>query len=1171
VLWRRSKLALFSFLRRSMHRSPARDNSRRRRAVIECLECRRLLTGTPYYFAAISDYGTSGGVGSPKDQVSDMVSAWDGEGDALAAVVTAGDNRQQTGNGYATLLDNYYGEFVTEHRIYPVPGNHDWGNGDGYAYPNHEDGPGTGLHDYRDYFSWLYPTDSSPDYYDFVSGPVHFFMLSVSINEPGSYGPQSAQANWLRQQLSTSTSPWNIVVMHEPTKASVNAGTDWKDRHWSNPELQWPWKDWGVDAVIQGHNHFYEVDYTGGVAYFTIGLGGASQNSLGTHVAGYVYSYTNGEYGAQFIQADDTTISFSLRTTNGAGTYTTRNTYSLPERTQPVVNIRASDPNADESGDPGQFTVTRVGDLAGTLRVNFTVQTGTGYATPGSDYQALGSYVDIPAGQASAVINVTPFIDAAYESSEAVTVRLGSGSYTTHAVEATVTMTDDDRVMLVQPGSMWTYVDNGSDQGTDWRWNGFTGPTTTGLAHLGYSHTDYGSTPPDVENDEATVVSFGSSESSKFITTYFRNSFQVTDRTLYTNLTLQVRRDDGIAVYLNATNTNPNRVVLDNLADGAAYNISAPAAASDDGDVWQSFPNMTNYLVNGTNVFAAEVHQSSGSSSDISFDLQLSGDLPDITTSFSSGLLTITGTSRRDPIKAGFDGSNNVTLNGVAISPALSAASVTGISITGGDGADSIDLSGVSGAPFTGLNGHVTVYGGNGDDTITGSAFNDVLSPGPGNDSITGGEGQDTLLADSGTVEVNPDRLASIETLDARESSIVNLNGSANFSSTVNVANTARVNLTTGESKLLQTSALSIDTGATLDLADNDMIVQNGSVSAIRGFVTSGRLTCADPAYTTLAITLNNKGDGTKIKTQFDGVDVALTDLLVKYTWNGDANLDGLVNADDYFRIDSGYITQATGYYNGDFNYDGTINADDYFLIDSAYIGQTGPLRPNGLGGPFVGPLPEGQSRPPADTADTFGPNVLLDNPQFLQGLTIDLRDHATGGKTIQVTAVDQVITIDVYGVVVGTDPTKRQGLNSVTGGFLSTNIGLGAALGTLEAGASDYFDSNSDPGLQQDLDADGDLDVGGTDPSVFTGHWCARSASTRYASRGIQGSFLIGTLTFTVTELGQIGSQTQINFVNREGMAESALWMEDQAPLTSLKNGLSPDFHVGDAIILTR
>jgi hypothetical protein len=30
--------------------------------------------------------------------------------------------------------------------------------------------------------------------------------------------------------------------------------------------------------------------------------------------------------------------------------------------------------------------------------------------------------------------------------------------------------------------------------------------------------------------------------------------------------------------------------------------------------------------------------------------------------------------------------------------------------------------------------------------------------------------------------------------------------------------------------------------------------------------------------------------------------------------------------------------------YNGDFNYDGMVNADDYFQIDSAFIGQSGPL-----------------------------------------------------------------------------------------------------------------------------------------------------------------------------------------------------------------------------------
>ena len=71
---------------------------------------------------------------------------------------------------------------------------------------------------------------------------------------------------------------------------------------------------------------------------------------------------------------------------------------------------------------------------------------------------------------------------------------------------------------------------------------------------------------------------------------------------------------------------------------------------------------------------------------------------------------------------------------------------------------------------------------------------------------------------------------------------------------------------------------------------------------------------------------------------------VGIKDVLVRYSWDGDANLDGVVNADDYFQIDSGFISQKKGYYNGDFNYDGVVSADDYFLIDSAFIGQSEPL-----------------------------------------------------------------------------------------------------------------------------------------------------------------------------------------------------------------------------------
>jgi hypothetical protein len=72
----------------------------------------------------------------------------------------------------------------------------------------------------------------------------------------------------------------------------------------------------------------------------------------------------------------------------------------------------------------------------------------------------------------------------------------------------------------------------------------------------------------------------------------------------------------------------------------------------------------------------------------------------------------------------------------------------------------------------------------------------------------------------------------------------------------------------------------------------------------------------------------------------FDGTVPGISDLLVKYTYVGDANLSGSVDGSDYSLIDAGYLAHATNWYNGDFNYDGVINGSDYTLIDNAYNTQ---------------------------------------------------------------------------------------------------------------------------------------------------------------------------------------------------------------------------------------
>ena len=72
----------------------------------------------------------------------------------------------------------------------------------------------------------------------------------------------------------------------------------------------------------------------------------------------------------------------------------------------------------------------------------------------------------------------------------------------------------------------------------------------------------------------------------------------------------------------------------------------------------------------------------------------------------------------------------------------------------------------------------------------------------------------------------------------------------------------------------------------------------------------------------------------------FAGQSVNSTDVIVMYTYGGDANLDGAITGDDYFQIDSGFPAGARGWFNGDFNYDGSITGDDYFIIDSNFPAQ---------------------------------------------------------------------------------------------------------------------------------------------------------------------------------------------------------------------------------------
>jgi len=177
---------------------------------------------------------------------------------------------------------------------------------------------------------------------------------------------------------------------------------------------------------------------------------------------------------------------------------------------------------------------------------------------------------------------------------------------------------------LILANDPWKYLDNGSNQGTAWTMPSFNDASwATGSAELGYG-----------DGDEATVVSYGSSSSNKYITTYFRKTISVSNPTQFNSLDLQAVRDDGIIVYINGQevwrNNMPNGVITSSTQASSTISFG-------DEDAWQQTTISSSYLVAGNNTIAVEIHQDAGSSSDISFNLKLSGSTAVISTTADRG------------------------------------------------------------------------------------------------------------------------------------------------------------------------------------------------------------------------------------------------------------------------------------------------------------------------------------------------------------------------------------------------------------------------------------------------------------------------------------------------------------------------------------------------------
>ncbi len=177
------------------------------------------------------------------------------------------------------------------------------------------------------------------------------------------------------------------------------------------------------------------------------------------------------------------------------------------------------------------------------------------------------------------------------------------------------------------------------------------------------------------------------------------------------------------------------------------------------------------------------------------------------------------------------------------------------------------------------------------------------------------------------------------------------------------VDGTGLVHVAAGRVDPIKVAALSVTASGVVDLNDNDMIVTATSRANVTAMIRNARngnnwnqpgITSTSARNTPgrvkgLGVLSGAEYTSVAGASSFGGLSFTATDLLVKYTWNGDTDFDDQVDFDDYFRIDNGFnhqteIGAVIDWFTGDFNYDGRIDFDDYALIDNAFNAQFATL-----------------------------------------------------------------------------------------------------------------------------------------------------------------------------------------------------------------------------------
>jgi hypothetical protein len=184
--------------------------------------------------------------------------------DAPDGWLLLGDNAYNNGTD-AQYTSNFFGIYggsiLKNHKLYPVPGNHDYDNNttnqDTHSVPYYsifdipKSGEAGGV------------ASNKEEFYSYDIGNVHFLALDAYGEESNLrlYDTTGAQAVWIKSDLAANafTGKWIIAYWHHPpyTMGSHNSDSESELINMRENFIR-ILERYGVDLIINGHSHDYE-------------------------------------------------------------------------------------------------------------------------------------------------------------------------------------------------------------------------------------------------------------------------------------------------------------------------------------------------------------------------------------------------------------------------------------------------------------------------------------------------------------------------------------------------------------------------------------------------------------------------------------------------------------------------------------------------------------------------------------------------------------------------------------------------------------------------------------------------------------------------------------------------------------------------------------------------